>query len=93
MLKSNIKCPYFNSGIENFGLIMKGSSLENIEKIHDKFDHCFLINNFDLEIEKYGKYLENKKLFILLISFSLHICFKKIMRDLILNIQMSTNFF
>ena len=41
MLKSNIKCPYFNSGIENFGLIMKGASLENIEKIHDKFDHCF----------------------------------------------------
>ena len=85
--------PLFQFGIENFGLIMKGASLENIEKIHDKFDHCFLINNFDLEIEKYGKYLEKKKLFILLINFLLHICLRKIMKDLILKHSDEHKFF
>ena len=94
MLKSNIKCPYFNSGIENFGLIMKGASLENIEKIHDKFDHCFLINNFDLEIEKYGKYLENKKIVHFVNKlFTAHMFKKNYERFNIKNIQMSTNFF
>ena len=94
MLKSNIKCPYFNSGIENFGLIMKGASLENIEKIHDKFDHCFLINNFDLEIEKYGKYLENKKIVHFVNKlFTAHMFKENYERFNIKNIQMSTNFF
>ena len=62
MSVTNIKCPYFKTGIENFGLIMKGSSLENIDKIYKNFDHGFIINNFDLETEKYGKYLEDKEL-------------------------------
>ena len=94
MLNSNIKCPYFNSGIENFGLIMKGASLENIEKIHNKFDQCFLINNFDLEIEKYGKYLENKKIVHFVNKlFTAHMFKKNYERFDIKNIQMSTNFF
>ena len=62
MFVTNIKCPYFKSGIENFGLIMKGKSLENIDKIYKNFDHGFIINNFDLETDRYGKYLEDKEL-------------------------------
>ena len=41
---------------------MKGKSLENIDKIYKNFDHGFIINNFDLEADRYGKYLEDKEL-------------------------------
>jgi hypothetical protein len=94
MYKTNAKCSYFETGLENFGLIMKGASLENIEKIHNKFDHCFLINNFDPELDKYGKFLENKKIVHFVNKlFTAHMFKKNYERFDIKNIQMSTNFF
>ena len=60
MYITDAKCSYFESGVENFGLIMKGQSLENIDKIYKNFNHGYMINNFDLEMERYGKYLIKK---------------------------------
>ena len=94
MYKTNVKCPYFKPEIENFGLIMKGASLENIKKIHNNFKHCFIINNFDLEMKLYGEYLENKEVVHFVNKlFTAHMYKKNYERLNIKHIQMSTNFF
>ena len=91
---TNIKCPYFKTDLENFGLIMKGSSLENIDKIYNKFDDAFIVNNFEKEMEKYGHYLENKNITHFVNKlFTAHMFKKNYERLNIRNIQMSTNFF
>jgi len=41
---------YFPKNLDNFGVILKGSSVKKIFTIADKFEHCFMVNNFDRNI-------------------------------------------
>ncbi len=38
---------YFPENLDNFGIVLKGSSVKHIGDYADKFDHCFMVNNFD----------------------------------------------
>jgi len=42
---------YFPENLDNFGVILKGSSVKHICDYADKFDHCFMVNNFDRNID------------------------------------------
>ena len=42
---------YFPKDLDNFGVVLKGSSVKNISDYANKFDHCFMVNNFDRNIE------------------------------------------
>ena len=87
-------CPYFDKNIENFGVIMKGKSLENLPKISENFESGFIINNFDLEFDKYSPFLRNKKIVHFVNKlFTAHMKFKNYKSLKIENIQMSSNFF
>ena len=33
---------YFPNNLENFGVILKGASVARIDKVADKFDHCYI---------------------------------------------------
>jgi len=50
----------FEPGVENFGIILKGKSIEKLPLISKEFNDCFIVNNFDPEIEAIGEYLMNK---------------------------------
>jgi len=50
----------FKPGIANFGIILKGKSIEKLPQIANEFSDCFIVNNFDPEIEAIGNYLLNK---------------------------------
>ena len=51
---------YFPENIENFGVILKGKSIEKIGKVCHNYNDCFIVNNFDKEIELLEKYLVAK---------------------------------
>ena len=38
---------YFPNDLDSFGIVLKGSSVAHIGDYADKFDHCFMVNNFD----------------------------------------------
>jgi len=52
----------FQPGIENFGIILKGKSIEKLPKVSDEFKDCFIVNNFDKEIEIVGGCLLKKRI-------------------------------
>tara|TARA_B100000963_G_C22577429_1_gene649169 strand:+ start:425 stop:1093 length:669 start_codon:yes stop_codon:yes gene_type:complete len=37
----------FPENLENFGIILKGSSIVRLGEISNNFDHCFIVNNID----------------------------------------------
>jgi hypothetical protein len=51
---------YFPENIENFAVILKGKSVEKIGKVYQNYRDCFIVNNFDKEIELLEKYLVAK---------------------------------
>lgn len=51
---------HFNAGIENFGVILKGKSVEKIGMVYENYADCFLVNNFDKEMALLEKYMVNK---------------------------------
>ena len=51
---------HFQENIEHFGVILKGKSIERIDKVYRNYDDCFIVNNFDKEIELLEKYLIGK---------------------------------
>lgn len=53
-------CDYFPKGLENFAVLLKGSSLEKVVGYHDKFNHCFIVSDFDDELGIIGGYLIDK---------------------------------
>lgn len=55
------ECPYLEKGIDSFGVMLKGKSLEQLPKYDKCFESCFLVNNFDKEIELVGDSLDGKK--------------------------------
>lgn len=48
--------------MKNFGILLRGKSLEKADKIFDKFDDCMIVNNFKIEINKYSKYFKDKNI-------------------------------
>jgi len=42
---------YFPKNLKNFGIILKGSSVSRLPQISNKFNHCFMVNNFDRNID------------------------------------------
>lgn len=52
----------FQPGVENFGIILKGKSIEKLPKVSKEFEECFIVNNFDKEIEIIGNCLFKKKI-------------------------------
>lgn len=55
------ECPYFPKGLDSFGVMLKGKSLERFPNYDKQFENCFLVNNFDMEIEVIGDSLSGKK--------------------------------
>jgi hypothetical protein len=53
--------PYFRDGLESFAVLLKGRSIEKIDRVYGEYDHCFIVNNFDREIELLEPYLINKR--------------------------------
>ena len=49
--------------IENVGILLRGKSLENLEKISDKFRTCFIVNDFKEELEMFRSLLKDKHIF------------------------------
>ena len=62
LLNKPTKLEIFQPGIENFGIILKGKSIEKLPLISEKFNDCFIVNNFDKEIEIIGDYLVGKNI-------------------------------
>jgi len=55
-------CPYFPAGLRSFAVLGKGKSLLELRKYHQRFDHCFIVNNFDEEMPIIGEYLRGKNI-------------------------------
>ena len=51
----------FNSGNENFGILLKGKSLRSVTDYHNNFDACFIINNFERELPEFENILKGKE--------------------------------
>lgn len=47
---------------ENFGLLLKGASLDKLPKYHDRFDECIIVSDYDDELEVFGEFLLNKQI-------------------------------
>ena len=41
---------YFEKNLDDFGVILKGASVARLPQVSDKFDHCYMVNNFDRNI-------------------------------------------
>lgn len=52
----------FRSPIENFGVVLKGKSIENLPKISKEFNDCFIVNNNDKELDVVGEHLLGKNI-------------------------------
>jgi len=47
---------------ENFGLLLKGASLDKLPKYHDRFDECIIVSDYDDEIRVLGDYILGKEI-------------------------------
>jgi len=52
----------FDKNIENFGIILKGKSIEKLPEVSKNFNDCFIVNNFDEEIKVIGDHLIGKNI-------------------------------
>jgi hypothetical protein len=52
----------FPENPSSFGVLLKGSSLSEFPEYSDKFNHCFIVNDFKKEVEHIGSFLEGKKI-------------------------------
>lgn len=46
--------------IKNFGIILKGKSIQKIEQVYQKYSHQMIVNNFDPEFQLLKRYLGGK---------------------------------
>lgn len=53
---------YFQKYLENFGVVLKGASLSRLSEISNQFQHCFIVNNNNLEYKNLSKFLVNKEI-------------------------------
>lgn len=84
---------YEKRNINNFGILGKGSSLSFIKKYHSKFQSCYVLSDFDEELEINKKYLINKKIIHFANKDSLSILKRSTYNKFnIKNVQLSTRF-
>jgi len=43
---------YFSKNLDNFAVILKGSSVKNLPKFSSNFNDCFLVNNIDRNVNQ-----------------------------------------
>lgn len=60
--KKNYSLKTFQPNIDNFGVVLKGKSIEKLPQVSKEFNDCFIVNNFDKEIEIIGDSLMNKNI-------------------------------
>lgn len=48
--------------MKNFGILLRGKSLENINLILNNFNNCMIVNNFKIELSKFSKYFKEKNI-------------------------------
>ena len=41
---------YFPKNLNDFGVVLKGASVARISQVSQNFDHCYMVNNFDRNI-------------------------------------------
>ena len=46
----------------DIGILLRGRSLEKVSKISDKFNTCYLTNDFNRELEKIKKFINGKQI-------------------------------
>ncbi len=46
----------------DIGILLRGKSLEKLPQIADKFDDCYIVNNFEQEIEMFGEHIKEKNI-------------------------------
>jgi hypothetical protein len=47
---------------KSMGIICRGKSLDMLEVVKNKFNTCFIVNDFKKELELYGQYLRGKQI-------------------------------
>jgi hypothetical protein len=47
------------AGVDNLGILFKGKSIEQIDRIAGHFEHAFIVNNFDLEYNLVAPHLKS----------------------------------
>jgi len=47
---------------DDIGILLRGKSLEKVPLIVDKFDDCYIVNNFEQEIEMFGEHIKEKNI-------------------------------
>ncbi len=52
----------FKSSSKNLGILCRGKSLELLSKFEDKFDKCFIVNDFKEEIDKFENIIKKKEI-------------------------------
>lgn len=52
----------FISSSENIGILCRGQSLQLLSKFSNKFDKCFIVNDFNKEIVKFENILKEKEI-------------------------------
>jgi len=50
----------FEEGIDNFAVVLRGQSIEKIDRVYKNYSSCLFVSDLDNEIDKLGKYLVNK---------------------------------
>ena len=55
-------CDYFPAGINDFGLLLKGASLEKLADYNTEFNHCFIVSDFDDELTQIGGLIAGKEI-------------------------------
>ena len=62
MTNSNNHSPYCEDYPENFGVLLKGKSLELFPDYSECFDKCFIVSDYEYELPLIGKYLYGKEI-------------------------------
>lgn len=62
LVRKSYSLKTFKPNIENFGVVLKGKSIEKLPQVSREFNDCFIVNNFDKEIEIVGDCLMNKNI-------------------------------
>jgi hypothetical protein len=48
--------------MDDVGILLRGKSLEKLSLIIDKFNHCYIVNDFKKELNFVGKYIKGKNI-------------------------------
>jgi hypothetical protein len=52
----------FKYRLDNFGVVLKGKSIEKLGEVSNEFNNCFIVNNFDEEAKLIGDSLEGNNI-------------------------------